>query len=446
MDKRQPLNNAHRANTQSPKYLRHQQQFKSNPKRLKRTSISEIESIDIAVHESFDGTLEQTIVYYKKYDLINISTLIALILVLLSFILIIITFIFPNWLIVLLPIINSNTIPVYAVYANQILPNSTTTLIDIGLWEFRFDQLVNIFDIDNSTLVFNSTLQLNDFDFNIYPNQTKFSVLWLSDYNRYLRELTKLIGFDLTTVFTFEILQILHLVFAFLSITVLFIILCLCKRKYFGKGIKLWHFVSFIMLLICFFTGVGTLIEINLWLNNNKNNARLIQLNWCFWCLVGDLSAILLAIIFVKINLILTCIGCCKKNDKESKLAETKGESSANSRSSVALLNRTKTTPNISAIELNHQIGNELPPPPSDDQLLRPSSFLKRNQQNFRTEKEHDYINERPISIPRPNLTSSNINIRGTSANSNHNNNNIINNPFTFDNYIYYNGDNYNRK
>ena len=92
----------------------------------------------------------------------------------------------------------------------------------------------------------------------------------------------------------------------------------------------------------------------------------------------------------------------------------------------------TKTTPNVSTSELNNQIVS----PPSNDQLIRPSSLFKQSQSQQRQPEyvnEPEFLNENRLSIPRPNLTSSNINIRVPSASSNINNN--VNSRF--DNYIY---------
>ena len=450
MDKRKPLKNVGRDNSQSPKYLRHQQQFKTNPKRLRRTSISEIESIDTQTHDSsFDGTtIEQTITYYKKYDLLNVTILIALILIFMSFITIIITFIFPNWLsvnILTVPVGNYDTIFSYAIYADQVPLNSslTSTQIDIGLWEFKFNQSIKIYTIMNETLTFNSTLLTDQLNYNIYYNLTKYSVLWISSYNYYLRELTNLIDYNLSMVFIIEVLEILHLIFSFLTISMLFIILCMCQKKYFGRGVKLWHFVSFFLLLISLFMGLGTLIQMSIWVGNNQMDTKSVSYNWCYWCLVGDLSAQFIALLLVLINLIFACLSCCRKIKEEPKQEDSKINSNfENSRSSLALLKSSKTTPNVSTIELNSQPVISSTPP--DDHLIRPSSlFNKRSQQDHQQiqqqpqqHQDPEYINERTLSIPRPNLTSSNINIRVPSATSN----NYNNNNSRFDNYIYYNG------
>lgn len=450
MDKRKPLKYVGRDNSQSPKYLRHQQQFKTNPKRLRRTSLSEFESVDIPTHDSsLDGTtfVEQTITYYKKYDLLNVTILIALIIIFMSFITIIITFIFPNWLVVNISTSrrqNYDTILSYAIYSDQLPVNSTSTQIDIGLWEFKFNQSIQIYTILNETLIFNSTLLIDQLNYNINSNLTKYSVLWISSYNNYLLELTDLIDYNLSTVFIVEVLEILHIIFTFLTICMLFIILCLCHKKYFGRGVRLWHFVSFLLLLISFFMGLGTIIQMSIWAGNNQMNTKSVSYNWCFWCLVGDTSAQFIALLLLLINLIFACISCYKKANKEEKqedskiisVAEDKGD---NSRSSLALLKSSKTTPNVSTIELNHQAVASSTPP--DDHLIKPSSlFNKRStQQDYKQMQQHkepEYINERTLSIPRPNLTSSNINMRSPSATSN----NYNNNNSKFDNYIYYNG------
>ena len=439
MDKRKALKYTGRDNSQSPKYLRHQQQFKTNPKRLKRTSISEIESIDdMPIQDSsFDGTtiVEQTITYYKKYDLLNVTILFALVLVFLSFILILITFIFPNWLIVYIRTVQIgafDTILSYTVYADQVPLNSSLTAIDIGLWEFKFNQSVQIYTIFNETLIFNSTQLNTQLPYNVYSNYSKYSILWISDFNSYIKELTDLIDYNLSTVFIVEVLEILHLIFTFLVIIMLFIILCLCKKKYFGRGVKLWHFVSYILLLIAFFMGIGTVIELSVWAGNNQMNTKSVNFNWCYWCLVADISAQFVSLLLIKVNLIFACVSCCKTQKKVPKQVESKLPSSENSRSSLALLKSIKTTPNVSTIELNNQIVS----PPPNDQLIRPSSLFKQSQQRQPEYiNEPDFLNEHRLSIPRPNLTSSNINIRVPSASSNINNVNS-----RFDNYIYYNG------
>jgi hypothetical protein len=109
----------------------------------------------------------------------------------------------------------------------------TSIIFDLGLWEVKMQQELEFYDMNTRTIVSQ----------NMYPQ----TMLWLNgDVNNYYQSfLIKLLQFiDLkgSYVFLIQILEIVHLIFAFLTVTFTSYTLCLCANHRFDINYVIFGF------------------------------------------------------------------------------------------------------------------------------------------------------------------------------------------------------------
>ncbi|CAF0819532.1 unnamed protein product [Brachionus calyciflorus] len=240
-----------------------------------------------------------------------------------SLLLIIITFIFPFWINLsfenysttdpnlLLNITNKNK-NVSLISKNR--TEDRTISFNLGIWEVKMHQELEFYDILTNVR---------------YQNSYPASMLWISsDLNNQIQSFVlKLLDFiqlQNVNIFTIQILEILHLIFTFLTMCFTSFTLCLCTTH---KSSLCWYLVCFLLSLIAFFSGLVVLILIVIWQTNPLINLvdsignRLFMnksYGWCFWISVGTNTAILISSILILLYILISTI-ILFKFDKEKK-------------------------------------------------------------------------------------------------------------------------------
>ena len=237
-----------------------------------------------------------------------------------SVIAIAITFIFPFWFRITINNPDSqslnltnvdNNISLFAISASN---NTTTIYIDMGIWEVKMNQ----------------DLELVDNNSNRYKNSFPQSMLWLNTDDSFLEKFIKFINLKMSNLFIIQTLEILHLIFTFLTFTFTSFTVCLTGNANTNKSLC-WYFICFIMALVAFLSGLAVIILIILWQTMNtpllrdEAGRRIIvkkDFGWTFWTSVGILSLILLAGSLILLHILIESLIYyfrCKKIAKHHK-------------------------------------------------------------------------------------------------------------------------------
>jgi hypothetical protein len=241
------------------------------------------------------------VVEEKKVNLTYCFLVLAIIGLVFSLITIAITFIFPFWIRLSFGPYNSTSQTQSSSSSSYLnLTNNQISLIvrelnnlsfvnfDLGIWEVKMYQDLELVDLESKSSSKNA-----------YPR----SMLWLnSDINNeaysFLNKFLKFIDLKSASLFTVQILEILHLIFTFFSFAFTSFTLCLCTSH---KQSISWYLVSFFMSVISFLAGIAVIILIYIWIRNSgsifSDNSIEFKMtyNWCFWSAVGINGMICLA-------------------------------------------------------------------------------------------------------------------------------------------------------
>lgn len=173
------------------------------------------------------------------------------------------------------------------------------------------------------------TLIIKDLSLNVeYLNMYPQSMLWLNaDLNdkseTFLMKLLQFINLKSYDLFIVQILEIIHLIFIFLTFCFQSYTLCLCSDH---KSSLCWYLVCLFLCIITFLTGLSSIILIVMWqmmlgpFVNIGSSLISVQktFSWCFWVAVGINSSIFLAAILILLYLIITTV-ILYKQSKERK-------------------------------------------------------------------------------------------------------------------------------
>jgi hypothetical protein len=237
-----------------------------------------------------------------------------------SVIAIAITFIFPFWFRITIKNSDSQSLNLtnvdnnISLFAMSSTNNSTSIYIDMGIWEVKMNQ----------------DLELVDNNSNHFKNSFPQSMLWLNGDDSFLEMFIKFINLKMSNLFIIQTLEILHLIFTFLTFTFTSFTVCLTSNSNANKSLC-WYFVCFIMALVAFLSGLAVIILIIIWqtlntpLLRDEMGRRIIvkkDFGWTFWTSVGILSLILLASSLILLHILIESLIYyfrCKKIAKQHK-------------------------------------------------------------------------------------------------------------------------------
>jgi hypothetical protein len=236
-----------------------------------------------------------------------------------------ITFIFPFWFRITINNPDSQTLNLtnvdnnISLFAMSASNNTTTVYIDMGIWEVKMNQ----------------DLELVDNNSNRFKNSYPQSMLWLNSDDSFLERFIKFINIKMSNLFIIQTLEILHLIFTFLTFTFTSFTVCLTGNANTNKSLC-WYFVCFIMALVAFLSGLAVIILIIIWqtintpLLKDEMGRRIIvkkDFGWTFWTSVGILSLILLASSLILLHILIESLIYyfrCKKMAKHHKTLSKK--------------------------------------------------------------------------------------------------------------------------
>lgn len=287
-----------------------------------------------------DLSQKELLQIHKKEATVSFSFLFgAICLLTISLMTITLTFIFPFWIKLSFKNLPANNLPIEIINSqtNVILisknrTNDQSILFNLGIWEVKMHQELEF--KDNSTGL-------------IYRNFFPRSTHWISsDFDNQIQsfviKLLQFLKLQNVNIFTIQILEILHLVFTFLTMCFTSFTLCLCTTH---KSSLCWYFVCFLLSLIAFFAGLVVLILVVVWqrellpnlFDQAGNQLVLIKsFDWCFWISVGSLFGIILSAFLILLYILISTIIIFNKDKAVKKMAlnnpfieETSDESNA---------------------------------------------------------------------------------------------------------------------
>lgn len=315
-----------------------------------KTIIPSISSKDIA---SVTSSISSKTIEYSKRDLINLLNFLIILFTLLPLIAISITYIFPLWL-----TINLNTYYInnansnYSIATKQPLATQFTSnlnylkfnktiSIEVGLWETKWNSPLEIIN-DN----FNN--------FTLSNSSLPATIAWLTN-DRFIIEFMSLIQINSSTLFAIQTLEILHLIFTFISLCISIAILCFCL-KYRKKFSYCWYIVSFLTTIISISLGLAVVVTLAVWQNNQKlSNLYQVEFNWCYWVTVGELGSLSFATFLIFIYILVAILfhrnkQSPSKHDSSLSIIKDQTESTYNRRDAAALREGNYRLPRLSAI------------------------------------------------------------------------------------------------
>lgn len=355
------------------------------------------------ISKSTSGLLSSTIssekplvVYDKSYDTSYCFLVFSIFCILSSLISIAITFIFPFWVRLSIDLNNSSYINdssplvnitnienhVSLIIRNNLKQNSL--VIDIGIWEVKMNQELEIHDSVSPLIV--------------YKNNFPQSKLWLNaDINNiiesFLIKFLTFINWKNSYLFCWQILEIIHLIFTFLTFCLTSFTLCLCTNH---KSSLCWYLVSFFICLISHLTGLSVIIiMIYCQMNNapylvdNQMNKQILvkTYNWCFWAAVGINSSLMFACFLILLYILIATFYLYRKNKYiKKKTKSIKGNSEINDTNDQ--------------INFNESLGN-------DFSQNKNSSRLPRLQTNYIVDSPAIMHNSRASTALAPNYEKS---------------------------------------
>lgn len=228
-----------------------------------------------------------------------------------SLMVITITFIFPFWMKLSFQNLPADSTPIEITNSltnvTLIAKNRTddeSIIFNLGIWEIKMHQELEFKDIITGL---------------VYRNFFPLSTNWISSdldnqIQSFVIKLLQFLELQNVNIFTIQILEILHLVFTFLTMCFTSFTLCLCTTH---KSSLCWYFVCFLLSLIAFITGLVVLILLVVWqrvlspnlLDPSSNKIVLIKsFDWCFWLAAGSLLGILIAAFLILLYILISII------------------------------------------------------------------------------------------------------------------------------------------
>lgn len=216
-----------------------------------------------------------------------------------AFILIVITFIFPFWVSFKFTKVNmlanktsilNVTNTVNSIFISSLAPTQLIQF-EMGLWELKVNQNVYFFNLITEQIVNSSS-----------------SVLWLdaqysNSYSSFVFNYLSFIELSSTSVFVVQILQVLHLIFTFLSLVSISLIVCLCTNKLISPC---WYMFCFILAIIALSVGLAVIILCAVWQASSMphlTSDSQIQLSknfsWCWGVSLGVNSCLFIASLLI---------------------------------------------------------------------------------------------------------------------------------------------------
>ena len=265
----------------------------------------------------------------KKINACNSLLIIAIFIQITSLISIVVTFIFPFWLVFEIDIPSSvanqtngfinvtnieNSISLSTVNTQtddllvQINNKIGQIKFDLGLWEVKTHR----------------GLQFTD-PISHVSYQNIISMLWLNadvPSQSFLALFMNFIKLYFSNIFIVQVIEILHVIFTFLSFCFTSLTLCLCSKH---KTSLCWFLVCYFVTLVSFATGLTVIILIITWqmipistLVSSQTNSLSVTkaFNWCFWASVGINASILFASFLILSFILFSSIRFYKQKKK----------------------------------------------------------------------------------------------------------------------------------
>ena len=188
-------------------------------------------------------------------------------------------------------------------FSNTNEPVPTAITFDLGLWEVKMQQELEFYDLSSRSLVSQ----------NLYPQ----SMLWLDGdvnnfYQSFLMRLLQFVDLRASHLFLVQILEILHLIFAFLTVAFTSYTLCLCGNQ---PSSICWYTACFLLCACSFGTGLAVLVLLVLWPAGSRlalqsqfseSYAVVKTFSWGFWYAVGINGTMLLVCALMLIYLLIS--------------------------------------------------------------------------------------------------------------------------------------------
>jgi hypothetical protein len=273
----------------------------------------------------------------KRANLLYSLLVVAIYCLIMSLIAIAVTYIFPFWLLIEIepqPLENASSfnrinitnrenlislLTIHPPLTHQLqienMNMSEPISFDIGIWEVKMHQELEFYDLNSYSSSRNS-----------YPQ----TMLWLnidanSAIQSFLIRFSQYINIKSVYLFVIQILEIMHLVFTFLTLCFTSFTLCLCSNK---SSSLCWYFVCFFMSMISLLSGASVCLLIYSWQmspspqlrNINGHTVKMVKsLNWCFWVAVGLNASIVLASLLILVYIIAVSILISIRRNKKYK-------------------------------------------------------------------------------------------------------------------------------
>lgn len=277
---------------------------------------------------------------------------------LLSFIAIVITFIFPFWIsfqidipdnFTTLNITNKKNSILMSLSSNKLASNKIK--FDMGIWEVKMNtNNVDLIDLRTNVKTTNQN-----------------SMLWLNSdssnggFQSFLVNFLSFIELSSANIFTVQILEIIYLIFTFLTFSASSLTLCLCSKN---RTSLCWYLICYFLCLISFLTGLAVIIIIIVWQTTSLPSLEGTQafimsksFNWCFWTSVGINSSLFFASFLILCYIIVSSILSYnnRKNSYEQK--GTKKHSAKNNKSvSILKIQNGKNNNDISINDYSNNV------------------------------------------------------------------------------------------
>jgi len=353
-----------------------------------------------------------------RNDLLNIALTFIVLLTIASLASIIILFIFPQWLSIELISKFSDSTTKVAVLTRQDLWQQTgyskvltSIKFYIGLWDFRVSKLNTILNSNSVNISIESA-----------PNEA-IVISWQNSFDKnraYATEFTNYINLNNLDILAVQILMILHFIFTFFALCLIFILFCFCSK--YPKKLRTSSFViSYFISVIAFFTGLAVLIIISVWktrddgVSADNANKLKITFEWCYWLFVGELSSLFVASLLNFIYVITLVVIVSKRKKVEKKFS-----SMSNRQSQLQL------QANAQAQEAQ----NEPEVPEYVNEVMTKSGGFIDNRQNYNMAADQE------LRFPRP----SRLFNKSSQLNNKDEDENVFPSAPEGDAYVYYNG------
>lgn len=282
----------------------------------------------------------------EKQGLSHLILFVSSIFQLSSFVAIVITFIFPFWMVFqidipgnfsTLNITNSKNLVFLSLSSTSV--NTNQIMFNLGIWEVKMNT---------------DKLQLIDLKTGVQTTNSQ-SLLWLNSdssisFQAFLVNFLSFIEISSANIFTIQILEILHLIFTFLTFCSTSFTLCLCSKN---RTSICWYLVCYFLCLVSFLTGLAVIIIIIVWQTSSLpslvgTQAFLMSksFNWCFWTAVGINSSLFSASFLIFCYILIGSILNYNKHKRvyEKKTTVSQNNTNKNKKGASILKNPNLTT------------------------------------------------------------------------------------------------------